>query len=72
MILLDALRLMHNGPNSDLEIVIYQEDCKTVSTKLKDLTFEEVKDLFDCNVLETVFDTVNERIKITIDWGDCI
>lgn len=72
MILLDALRLIHNGPNSDLEIVIYQEGCKTVSTKLKDLTFEEVKDLFDCNVLETVFDTINERIKITIDWGDCI
>lgn len=72
MILLDALRLIHNAPNSNLEIVIYQEDYKTISTKLKDLTFEEVKDLFDCNVLETVFDTVNERIKITIDWGDCI
>lgn len=69
MILLDALRLIHNEPNSDLEIVIYQENCKMVSTKLKDLTFEEVKDYFDCEVMETVFNTVKKEIRITITWN---
>ncbi len=69
MVLLDALRLIHNGPNSELTIMIYQNDCLAVATKLHDLTFEEVKDYFDCEVIETVFNTVKKAIRITITWN---
>jgi len=68
MVLLDALRLIHNEPNSELTLMIYQNDCLVVATKLHDLTFEEVKDYFDCKVIKTVFNTVKKAIRITITW----
>lgn len=69
MILLDALQLIHNEPNEELTLMIYQKDCLLVTTQMKDLTFAQVRDYFYHKVEETVFNTEKKVIRITIDWN---
>mgnify|MGYP004640254805 CR=1 FL=1 len=69
MVLLDALQLIHNEPNEELALMIYQKDCLLVTTQMKDLTFAQVRDYFYHEVEETVFNTEKKVIRITIDWN---
>lgn len=69
MVLLDALQLIHNEPNEELALMIYQKDCLLVATQMKDLTFVQVRDYFYHEVEETVFNTEKKVIRITIDWN---